>query len=450
MAAHVPNQPTGVAMLSGATRAYLSTLNILDRTFTQQLVEKYGNDSYVFVMEMLGKKVKTENNSFYHYEKRRNMRSAQVASHTGGASAGVDCVCTISAGSHYDSGTKSPGRVGEVVMISANGVLGKISVVDVTTPSAHIYTVKPLKSTDTFAPANNDWLLFQGAQHVGEASSKLTSIQPVVDRVTNTITEIRDDYRITDKAAMERIEFEYEGNRYFKYFGSGEAEKNWLNCRELLVMFSDVVNNAGITTNGTVGAKGALTQIQAGGSDLAYTAGSMTIADWQGVTRQLTFNGVAAEIQGLLDVYQYQEVQKLLFTTYNGGAVVWASVGGSQDAAVRYGFQSFAIDGFSFHFKKYAPFSPEWEWGVTPAATPNYRNYGVYIPQGFSNVMGQSKLPTISIRYQEAIPGKEIDSYPTGGYSETNKTDVRELLITTIGHYGVQVAAANQCVILNG
>lgn len=453
MAAHVPTQPTQVFVSGGANRAFISNLNFIDRTFTNKLIEKYGAQSYTMILDAIGKKIKTDNRDFYHFESRKRHAAVQIASFTPATpTAGQAVVVTISAGSHSDSGTKSPGRLGEKYMLSATGLMGTVTAKNTSVANAHTITITPSKSTDIFQPSNSDWLLALGLHDVGEASDAQETFNPLVDKISNTTTEIREDYLITDRAAMEKIEWAdpRTGITNYRYYGTSEAEKRFLNNREFLTVFGDVVTNAPMTTAGSVGTKGMLTQIVAGGSDLGYTANSLAISHFQSMTRELTFNGASSEIHMLSDVYQFQEINKLLFTTYQSGAVIWDSVGGSRDAAARYGFSSLAIDGFSFHFKKYAPFSPEWVYGVYPAATPNYRNYGVAIPQGFSNVVGQSSLPTISLRYQPCANGQEVNAYEMGGLAEMNKTAKQELRNVAIGYYGVQVAAANQCVILNG
>jgi hypothetical protein len=441
-------------MTGGMVKSFLSTLNILDREFSPELVEKYGNDMYLFALDMFGKKSKVENNSFYHYETRKKGRAIQVASKTGGASAGVIAVLTIAAGSHYDSGTKSPIRVGDVIQVSASGVMGKVTAKSTTTPSAHTVDVYPLKSTDTFGPANNDWCYVHGLLHTGEASSKHEGVNPIVDRITNTVTEVREDYQISDKAAMEKIEWKdpSTGQQYYKYFGTKSAEKAFLQSREKLLVFSEQVNVAALTANGTVGSKGMIPQIVAGGSDLSYTAGSAAVTDFQAIGRQLTFNGAAPEIHFLSDIYQYQEFQRLLFTTFDDGAILWDSVGGSAEAAAKYGFKSFAIDGYQYHFKKYAPFSPEWEYGVSPATASAYKNYGIAIPQGFASQPDGGKLLTIGLVYQEILPGVEVMAWESGAMANGGKgtNDKLELWNHFAANYGVRVAAANQCVILNG
>jgi len=448
---HVPSQPIAVA--GGANRAFVSGLNILDRSYSPKLVEKYGSEQYSLMLEMLGLKVKTENRDFYHYERRRRHASVQVASLSGGGSAGVDATVTIAAASHYNSGTQTPGRVGEVVQAGVSGILGKITAISTTTPNAHVYTIKPLRSTEQFNPAANDFLFFHGLQHIGEASTQQVAMQPLVDRITNTVSEIGEDYEITDKAAMEKIEWQDpdSGMTYYKYYGTSEAEKRFLNNRELMAMFSVDVTNTGITSNGTVGTKGVLDQIKAAGATLGYTVGDITVSDFQRLTRELDFNGSGSEIHMLSDTFQNQELNRTLFALFPNGAVNWGSVGGSAEVAAKLGFSSLAIDGFTFHFKKYYGFTPEKMFGVAPTLAPAYRNYGLAIPQGFGNdPVTQKKLPTIALRYQEIKPGMELNVYEYGGLAETNKTGEQKLYNKIIGHYGIQVQAANQAVIWSG
>jgi len=448
---HVASQPISVA--GGANRAFVSGLNILDRSYSDKLVQKYGQEQYTLVLDMLGRKVKTENRDFYHYERRRRHASVQVASLSGGASAGAVASVTVSSLSHTNAGTQTPGRVGEVVQAGVSGILGKITAINTGTANAHVYTIQPLRSTEQFNPAANDFLFFHGLQHIGEASTAQTAQQPLVDRITNTITEIREDYEITDKAAMEKIEWRdpESGMTYYKYFGTSEAEKRWLNNRELLAMFSVDVTNTNITSNGTVGTKGILDQVKAAGATLQYTPGSVGILDFQRVTRELDFNGANPEAHVLSDTFQNQEFNRSLFSLYDDGAIVYGSAGGSAEVAAKLGFSSFAIDGFTMHFKKYYGFTPEKMFGVAPTLTTAYRNYGLVIPQGYGiDPMTSQRLPTICLRYQEIKPGQEMNVYEYGGLAESNKNAEQKLYNVIVAHYGIQVQAANQCVIFQG
>lgn len=450
MAAYVPANPTAVSNSGGVNYTFVSTLQNLDRAFIPKLVEKFGADMYTMALSLFGKKTVTENREFYHYENRKRLSPVQVASKTGGASPNVTCVVTIKAANHIDTGKQSSLRVGEVYMDATTGISAKIESVNKTVDGAHTATFAPLRVGDTFGPAADAWLLPLGPLHGGEATTAVAPIQPLVDKVINQITEVREDFKATDKASMERIEWidPFSGKHSYRNYCTGEAEKRFLLYQELLTMFSELVTGTNVT-GGSKGTKGAVRQILDGGSDLGYTSGSMAVVDWQAVTRNLTFNGAATELHVLSDIYQYQEFQRLLFGTFDQGAILWDSVGGSAEAAAKMQFKSFQIDGYTAHFKKYAPFSPEWVWGVSPVSA-NYRHFGLVIPQGFASQPDGSKLPTIGLRYQE-IPGiGEINAYEHGGLAQVNKTPEQAFYNTIVGHYGVQVAAANQTSVFQG
>lgn len=448
MAQHVPLQPGGVSIAGGT---YRSGLQFADRSFAPKLLSVYGAENYAYFIEMIGKKEKTDNIAFYHYENRGRLHLAmQVASITGGGSAGVAAVVTFAAGSHFSSGTQSPVRVGEVVEISASGILGKVTAVNKSVASAHTATVVPIRVTDTFAPAANDWLYFHGVGYAGENSGIVENQQNLVRQVPNTVNEFRDDFKITDKAMMEKLEFEVDGQRFFKYKATKDIDKRFVNNVDHLLTFGVQNTNTALITNGALGSLGIIPQIVSGGSTLGYSAGSLAITDYQAITRALLFNGAASEVHGLVDVYQYQETMRSLFALYPQGAVLWDSVGGSAEAAAKYGFKSLEIDGFNFHWRKHLPFSPEAKYGVAPATASAYKNYGLFIPQGqFRDPVTGTERPTITVMYQEIPNIGEINAYETGGLSASNKTTDQNLVITMVTHKGIRLSAANQCVILD-
>lgn len=452
MAAHAPLQPAGVNA-SSMNLAFITGLQVQDRSFLPDLIDVYGNQNYTHLLEMLGQKEEVTNQAFYHYETRGKLHAAiQVSGATTPASptAGQSVTVTLASGSHFSSGTQSPIRVGEVVTVSASGVQAKCTAVNKVTASAHTATFAPLRTTDVFAPAANDWLLFDGVTEAGEASDAVENIQNLTRKVTNTITEIREDFKITDKAAMERLEWAVDGVRYYKYKGTKDAEKRFLNNVEGKLVFGVNVTNttASATSLGTLGL---IPQIASGGSDLPYTAGSLAITDYQSVVRQMDFNGAPSELHQLSDPYQYQEIMRTLFALYPSGAVLWDSVGGSAEAAAKYGFKSLQIENYNIHFKKYAPFSPEWKYGVAPATASAYKNYGIIIPQGMHTDPRTSEIkPVISVVWQSIPNAGEFNAYESGGLALQNKTTKQELINTIITHKGLRLRAANQCVILNG
>lgn len=448
MATHTPLQPAGVGV-SQVQRSFITAFSMQDRSFLKELEYIYGKEDFTWFLGSMGKKTKVTNQEFYHWETRSRLHaSVQVASFTGFAGAGDDGTVTIASGFHLNSGTQSPGRVGEVVENPRTGVFGKIMSIDDSTPSAHVYSIEPLRAADTFSMANNDYLVLRGRTDVGEASGVGASQTNPARKITNTITEIRDDFKITDKAAAEQVEFEVDGKPSYSYKGIMETEKRFRNVEEWRLIFGVDVTNTAITANGTVGTLGLIPQIQSRGGQIQSAAGSFDMLRFQQISREMDFNGVGSEIQLLQDVYHFQEVQNNLFSKFDQGAILWGSVGGSAEVAAKYGFQSLALENRSVHFKKYLNFNVERTHGIVPSSA-YYRHFTMVLPTG--NIRdpkeGVSK-PIIEICYQD-IPGVgEYNIYDTGGLARTNKTPDQNLIVTMITHKGLRLRGANQCLLV--
>lgn len=445
---HTPLQPAGVSY-SQVPRSFITAFTMQDRSFLKELDYIYGKEDYTWFLGSMGKKTKVTNNEFYHWETRSRLHAnVQVASYTGFAGAGANGTVTIASGSHLISGTKSPGRVDEVVENPRTGTFGKITNIDISTPSAHIYTIEPLRSTDTFSMNNNDYLVLRGRTDIGAASNVGASQANPARKVTNTITQIRDDFKIEDMAAAEQVEFEVDGKPSYSYKGIQETEKRFRNVEEWRLIFGVDVTNTAITANGTAGTLGLIPQIQSRGGQIQSAAGSFDMLRFQQISREMDFNGVGSEIQLLQDVYHFQEVQNNLFTKYDQGAILWGSVGGSAEVAAKYGFQSLTLEGRSVHFKKYLNFNVERTHGIVPNSA-YYRHFSMVLPTG--NVRdpkeGVSK-PIIEICYQDVPNHGEYNIYDHGGLARNNKTGEQVLIVTMITHKGLRLRGANQCLVV--
>jgi hypothetical protein len=208
---------------------------------------------------------------------------------------------------------------------------------------------------------------------------------------------------------------------------------------------------------GTVGTTGVIPRVEAGGSTIQYTAGSFgggtgtDMANMQTITRTLNFYGGSGEYHFLQDIYQRQEVNNLLFGKYANGAISYGSVGGSQEAAASYGFSSFMIDGYTFHFFLNNMFSPEAVYHINAGAlTPEKRNYGVLIPQRInSDAKTGKQFPSFQIVFQE-VNGQRILTTETGMLAPSNKTTTANKTLSMLSYVGARTFAANQYAIVEG
>jgi len=437
---------------AGLTRGIVSDLSILKPQYYPKFISKYGAQNYTMLLEMLGFKGQVKSQVIRHFEDLGKMHQAvQVKTNVTGATNGSAVTFELTTGSHYDSGTKSPIRVGEVVEIASTGIQGKVISVDKTSANAHTATVRPLSSTQQFESAAvdgrldaNEWILFRGQAAVGEASSKGDALIPRTEEVVNYVSEIREDWRVTDRAMIEEIWFADN----YSYKGLEDAVKRFMNNKEFTLMFGNTITNtnASSTSKNTIGL---LNQIENRGTGVSYTAGSLDRAKLHEVTRALDFNGGSMENHLLADVFLRQELDDELFDLYDAGAILWGTVGGSKEAAAMYGFGSITMDGYTFHIKKYLPFSPEAVYGATPT-DHQYKNYGIVVPmaQGRDPQSGE-RYNSIEITYNN-VNGKDLHVWETGAFAKSPTSDTAELNVHHLCYAGLRVFGANRFVRISG
>ena len=449
--------PAGVSAGASPVQAsFLTQLQILIPHYYDKLIQRYGSENYTFVIEALGLKERVTGQTFFHFENRGKLHASVVVNTTvNNPAPGADVTITISPQDHYNSGTQSPLREGEVVRIDSSGLEAKIIQVITTTPGAHQAVLRPLKNVAlTSAGSTNllagEVLTFMGVTEAGENSSQVASLTNLVDKFTNTTTEIRDDWTITDRAMMEKIYFEINGGYYYTYKGLDDMVRRFMNNREFKLMMGDVVTNTNLASvSNSLGTQGLIPRVLSDGQVFQYTPGNLTIQQIQAIVRGLDFYGGAQEYHWLCDAYQYDELMNQLFQTYNGGGVIWDYAGGSEEAATSFGFKSISLgQGYVLHFKKYKPFNSESVWGRA-SSNSKFRNFGILIPmKQWTDPVRNTRIPTLRVVYNAPEGQPEIISVETGMFAKVPTNNNANLTITNICYAGIEVFAANQYVIV--
>lgn len=449
--AFTPNFPSGVATNSPTSRSFISDLQLLVPHCYPEFIKRYGNQNYTWLLEAMGLKEVVAGRDFFHFESYGKLHQAiSAATSVTPGGAGQSVIVTLSAADHYQSGTMSPARIGETVRVDSSGFEGKVIAINTSTPSAHTMTILPLKSSVTFTSEGSSQLLagevltFMGDTEAGEASTQINGMSPITEQFTNSTTEIRDDYEITDRAMLEEIFVEFQGRPYYTYLALEEMTQRFANNREFKLMRGDIANNLS-AYGGSVGTQGLIPRIQSDGQNTQYTPGQLSISEIQNIIRGFDFYGSAQEYHWLCDSYQYDELMNSLFQTYNSGAIVWDYAGKSQEAAVNYGFSSLAIGGGSYtlHFKKYLPFNSEAVWGKA-SSNSQFRNFGILIPmKEWIDPVQHVKIPTIRVVYNSVPDKPEIISLVTGGLAPVPTDSTAHLVVSTWCYAGIEAFAAN-------
>jgi hypothetical protein len=433
-------QPGNVVTSTGqVNRQFVSDLSILKPQYYDKFIQKYGAQNYTQLLEALGMKATVPSREFFHFETKGKLHTAVQLSGGALSSVAPGAAIDVVISSSYVNNGVSPLRVGEVVENAATGVQYKITAV----ASATACTIKPLLAStdanDDLGATSTAYLLFRGITEAGEASTKFNSLTGLTDKKVFYTTEIREDFSITDRAKIEELYFEVNGQAYYTYKGLDEAVRRFMNNKEFKLMFGSAADNI----SGTVGTTGLIPQIKAGGQTYQW-GGTFDIDDFHQIARLADFNGGASEYHFLMDSYLRTAVDDALFTKYQNGSIVWANVGGSQEVATKYGFDSLKIDGTTFHLKKYLPFNAEAVYGVAPS-TSLYKNSGILIPMKEGrDAQSGDKIPSLRIVSNEVEPGKEVKVWETGALAKVPTSDKMELNVHHMAYCGIQVFAANQ------
>jgi len=468
-----------VISLPAANYDLISQLQILQPHNFRQFVANFGEQNFTTWLSTFGGMELVEGREFFHFEDQGKLMAAvTIKTAVVAPAAGATVTIAIAVNDHWDSGSKSPLRVGETVRLASNGVEGKVLTVNKTTPNAHTATVRPLKSTQAFVSAGSANLLageimkLGSNTEAGEASTNIDPQMPVDAKIINTTTEIRDDWKATDRAEMEKIYYDYVPDGGFMsagiargkqgaytYRGLVLANRRFLNNVDFKLLFGGTQTNTGLNA-GTVGTKGLVPEIVARGNAVTYSLGSLGIAKLHAITAQMDVNGNPSQNQWLMDIFQRQEFDDTLFAQYPAGAYVWGSGSASEEASVAYGFDNFKIDNYMLQLKKYAGFNTEVTHGKTPDVD-QYRNFGIIMPQGTVNtksnnggVTKQSKLKNVQVMYQEPMGGGTIANgvkvWQYGGAAEENMTATMDHTVSMITYKAVRAAGLQQFFTVSG
>lgn len=454
-------QPGPVAYAGGLTTGIFNDLNFVIPDYIPGLIAKYGNSSYMLASEILGnsniEQVNTSTNTFSHFEKGRPYGSGIVAATIASGAAGSAVSITLKSPDSYNNGatgTQSPFLLLQTVKIRSNGRKAKVTNITRTT-GAFVVELTPMGNytiaTGTGTSINaGEGLETFGNQLAGESSDSQGTQQQKLYRYDNTATVARASVKASDLAGMNKTQIDFgNGSFYLPTLAVKTMNEQMLMNIEDLVMEGVPYSNIA----GTVGTIGVLPDVTSRGSEVDYVAKNFAIGDFQNFTNVLDANGGPREYHFLQDLLQRQDINNLLFGIYRNGAISYASVGMSQEAAVSYGFKGFSTDTFDFHFHRYKGFTPQAVFGYVPTQGDYRANFGFGVPQGMTqDAKDNETRPYLQWVYQQNpdIPtSQRIYSWELG-YTKNTKTTEASNKYEQIAYPGSRVTAAEQFSILRG
>lgn len=467
-------QPGPGAYALGLTTGIFNDLNFVIPDYIPGLIAKYGNSSYMLASEILGnsniEQVNTTTNTYSHFEKGRPYGSGLVASNVAATGVGNNITITLKSPQSYlagpgntiPPGTVSPFLVNQTVKLRSNGLKAQVVSINSGTPGAFTMVLRPMGTyqlvtgpqTSTQINAGEGLETF-GNQLAGQASDSQGTQQPNLYRYDNTATVLRASVKASDLAGMNKTQIDFgNGSFYLPTLAIKTMNMQMMLNIEDAVMegvpYGNIVDADGITA---VGTNGVLPDVTARGGQVDYVINMFAIGDFQNFTNVLDANGGPREYHFLQSLDQRQNINDLLFGIYRNGAISYASVGFSQEAAVSYGFKGFSTDTFDFHFHRYKGFTAQSVFGYVPTQGDYRRAFGFAVPQGMTqDAKEDATRPYLQWVYQQNpdIPtSQRIYSWDLG-YTKNTKTTEASNKYEQISYVGSRVTAAEQFNIMQG
>lgn len=450
-----------MSTFAGARQASTQDLSIatgygiLDRDFRKKLGMKVPKFKALSILRQLEGKMKplepVIRHSFYHYEEGDwfNASITIAAITTPGGAGTVDI--QLSAGDHVNGGTQSYPIVGNMVVFE-NELPGYVLSVNRATPNAHTVRVKSLTGSNAIQTAGTVGgaaTFFGNAQ--AEASGATEMRVPIVTKITNQIHTTRGYYKVTDFAAQNEVEFEYEGQKYLHIKGIDEMSDTFSMNEELNMILSDYSTGlTDATSRSITTAGGLIPQVTANGQSADYFT-DVDMATWDDLVLLIDDN--YGDDQYMVGTGKNLTLAlKNWLTDFTKFDASYVYFDGGKDQALKFDFKGIQIGGVDFYFNNWDMLSHK---GSLGAGNMPYRSMGILVPCGNTKDPRSGEMtPYLQLRYSapQGAPSEvqgDIKVWETGGNAKKGATnDISQREIHMISYKALQISNREKFVIL--
>ena len=467
-------KPSAVQVATNENYVSAMTTNSLrKRDVSEKLVKRYGDQGITGLLELMGSKAPSNNNTFEHYEEafRHNSVTVQFSAVNPAAAA---VTLTLQSNSYKNNfiGTDDygPVRPGDILRDKD----GDIWYVQATAmPSAATRTVTAYHITGTLNAAktgtNVDYeLAIIGNAHP-EGGSQPDGLSPLVHEYENKCMILKESFEVTGSEATNivyvKVDNEKMGSGYVWYLkGESDTYKRFLDYSEIMMMLGEDITNTTLeatttafvsgnnaASNSTLrGTQGLLPWIETDGQSMDLGAASITMADFDAIVKSLDKYRGAKEYAMYSGIDLSLDVDDLLAAqgAYAAGGANYGAFQNNKNMALNLGFNSFTRGGYTFHKKTYDLFNHPRLLGATGF---NYGGYGVCIPMDMrKDAKSGESIPSLRMRYKAANGySRDMEHWLTGSAVLQNKTNTTDVLHS---HYrcerGFEGFAANRYMLI--
>lgn len=432
------------------TEGYMAPNTFLNkRDIRRRIFDRYNEKNLFDFLFHTGRKKKTVATDFSWFEFGYLFSMAEIASKSGTSGAGNTLTVTATSTSHLSSGTLSPGKVYDLVIVG--GIRGWIQSVNKSSANAHTYTIKPVRSTDNIV----------AAAVVGELISFYSNAKPdgvgmptgetrIPDRFSNVVQIFSKQYTTDGSVAANQVEVEIKGKKYYYLQGVEDANNKFNNEIEFALLLN--VPSSGLTdsvSGKTVNVtRGMESFVDDYGNEEPYST-TFGWTDFQNIEKVLAKERAPREMMMANGINLNLQVLDLIKSMNDNTGIEYAAFGkgNAKQKAVDFGFNSFSYNR-TYHIKEFEALNYE---PVTGHAERPYPDMGFVIP------LDRVKNPkptgdddqyndTICLRYKE---NDRENRFMKHWVRDQTITNLDQLEFNYQAEMGLQMVGLNQFVKIN-
>ena len=415
----------------------------------------------------MGRETPVTADEWHAHEENWYHRTILVKNTVASPGAGANSVITLDA-TYHDSQGGSYGRVGEIVTIPVTNVQAQIVAKDISTPTAHVFTLKPLRAADNIGELVAGTQIAITNDAFGPGTGGTTPVHMGATK-RSFQAQIFKEAAGTEGSQLVN-EFWYskmDNNKNLRYWyteGIGAAEYRMALKMDGAFMWG--VNADQLTVGGTAGDPGYGNMIRTTkgifpwatelGKGLSYTSGAWDPTDMDAVSLYLISQGLSSDVcMFMVGAILNQEIENGMveYLSGVGAGVDYTKVEsqifkGNRELSMSVNFKAFTKGGVTFMLTP----KPSWSNPQTfGAAGYDMPYYGLITPLSKVKDPKTNKMNNnIETRYRAK------DGYSrrfelwnlNGAGGGTYVTDIDKTNTQLRAHLGLQVLGANQMIVM--
>ena len=426
--------PSNVAVATTSNYVGTSTLINADRTdgiplhkrdVDEQLIKRYGNQGITGLMELLGNKKETTQQTFEHYEETFLHNHFTGVLGDGNGTLDVDTAFSDDAG---NAGNVAM-RVGDL-LLGGSGTLYYVL-----SGSVDDYVIKKVSDNSLASDGADTKFTIIGNAHA-ERTEQPVGITPRVDQYQNKCQIIKESFTVSGSEATNVIYVKVSNQEFgtgYLWYLQGEADtyQRFMDYSELAMIVGDAGGGSltDASSNSVVTTEGLLKFIENKGQTMDLGSSAITMADFDAAVKSLDKHRGAKEMALYAGINLSLDIDDLLAAqgAYAAGGANYGTFANSKDMALNLGFNSFHRGGYTFHKKTYDLFNrPD----LLGGDGFKFNGFGMCIPMDNQrDPRSGESIPSLRMRYKAANGySREMEHWLTGSAVLQNRTNEKDEL----------------------